>query len=279
MGAPFAAAVGAAVGATALQVTETRTLGKVDERSALNCIVRLHANVDEKGVNRLQDCVMVLPGVLSASECTELCEEADALIASGYTRDLFGEELCDRNSHQSLRRVSVEDMSNRHGEISRMLLEGRVLPVLEREFPEVLSALRLEGFRDSEFEWASDEPTVNRYTRGGTFDQHEDAYSLSCIVLLSDDFEGGGTRFWPEAAENGLLSASVGEGKTGSTVLINEGSSVLVQPSVGTALLFNGDITHAGSAVHSGVRHLYVGSFDVVASQNYSRDQRPHTPP
>lgn len=240
-------------------------VGAATAGSALNSIVPLRASVDEKGVPRLQDCVMVLPGVLSMGECTQLCEEADTLIAGGYTRDLFGEENAGR---QSLRRVSVEDMSNRNREISRMLLEERVLPVLEREFPEVLLALGLDGFRGGDFEWASDEPTVNRYTRGGRFEQHEDAYSLSCIVLLSHDFEGGGTRFWPKAAGASENEKNELLWKSGTTTLTDEGSSVLVQPSVGTALLFNGDITHAGSAVKSGVRHLYVGSFDVVARQH-----------
>jgi hypothetical protein len=283
--APLAAAAAAA--AAALSVVET--LGE-DERGTGNAIVPLRSGVDEKGAARLQDCVLVLPEMLSARECAQLREEADALVAGGgYTRDLFGEDgIC-----PSLRRVSVDDMSAGAGQISRALLEGRVLPSLEREFPEVLAALGLEGFRGGTLEWASDEPTVNRYTRGGSFEPHEDAYSLSCIVLLSDDFVGGGTRFWPGAArsavvhddddgnygniniggsppspskdsgESTMTTATTPTTTTSTRMLKNEGSSVLVQPRVGTALLFNGDITHAGNAVTSGVRHLFVGSFDV----------------
>ena len=80
-------------------------------------------------------------------------------------------------------------------------------------------------------------------------DAHEDGYSITCIVLLTDNFEGGGTSFWP---------ADDHPDRSRGTV---------VEPLVGTALLFNGETTHSGNPVSSGTRHLYVASFDLVSSK------------
>lgn len=37
----------------------------------------------------------------------------------------------------------------------------------------------------------------------------------------------------------------------------------LVQPPQGSALIFNGNITHAGRATTRGTRHVFVSSFDL----------------
>ena len=64
---------------------------------------------------------------------------------------------------------------------------------------------------------------------------------------------GGGTAFWPEGP-NGEREQ---EG----------GCEVVVGPPRGTAIVFNGNIRHAGKEVESGVRHLYVCSFDLIPVQ------------
>ena len=190
---------------------------------------------------------------MSLEECEYLAQQSDRIIKQGkYDRDAYGGDVEDLNG---LRRISLRDMDDAAKQISENLILERVLPTLEREQPNVLQSLHLNAFRrmDSTLEWASDEPTVNRYVCGGEFESHEDGYALTCIVLLSDQFEGGGTTFFP-----------TGTTGTPQQVLIEEG--VLIQPSVGSALLFNGDITHAGNQVKSGTRHVYVASFNVVTS-------------
>jgi hypothetical protein len=145
-------------------------------------------------------------------------------------------------------------------------------------------------------EFATDEPTVNRYGPGGRFDKHEDGYDLTVVILLSDAaaFEGGGTAFYPQsvdaeeaaeavetaettdaradaaadnadsgAATQGEQGGKGGLGGLGGTGGIGGIGRVVVQPTRGTALLFNGTLTHAGASVIAGTRHVYVASFDL----------------
>ena len=65
--------------------------------------------------------------------------------------------------------------------------------------------------------------------------------SLTCLLNLSaadDDYGGGGTAFWGESGE-----------------------PLVIRPTVGTALIFGGKVTHSGVAVASGQRVVLVASF------------------
>jgi hypothetical protein len=115
-----------------------------------------------------------------------------------YQRDRYS---TDEDDH-TLRRVSLCDMTADARAISDHIITARVLPLLELHHPQLCQELHLQGWRDGELEWATDEPAVNRYTRGGVFEPHQDGFSLTCLVLLSSaegDFEGGGTAFFPTA--------------------------------------------------------------------------------
>ena len=106
-------------------------------------------------------------------------------------------------------------------------------------------------------DWASDEPSINRYVIGGRFDPHRDGYAVTVIVLLSTDgaFHGGGTVFFDSAqAAEAFMDGTCSDDT-------NANSSVLVKPPQGTAVLFSGDIYHAGRPVTNGTRHLFVASF------------------
>ena len=63
------------------------------------------------------------------------------------------------------------------------------------------------------------------------------------------DFAGGGTGFWSRADED------QGEG------IPDFPPTTVIRPPLGTALLFGGDLTHAGMPVESGVRSVFVCSF------------------
>ena len=96
------------------------------------------------------------------------------------------------------------------------------------------------------------EPAVNLYTAGGSFEAHEDGYSLTINCLLdAEGFEGGGTEFWSEGDTEGSSE--------------NERRPVVrVEPSeAGVGVLFNGRLRHQGRRVESGLRALYVASFDL----------------
>ena len=88
------------------------------------------------------------------------------------------------------------------------------------------------------------EPAMNVYWAGGAFKRHEDKQSLTLLVPLSDGYEGGGTGFWTRE-------------QTGAS---REPAFVL-RPSPGTALVWGGQVKHAGIPVISGERWVFVASF------------------
>ncbi|KOO36090.1 hypothetical protein Ctob_010989 [Chrysochromulina tobinii] len=103
------------------------------------------------------------------------------------------------------------------------------------------------------FTFSGHEPAINVYTAGGEFEPHEDKHMLTVLVSLSplDAFEGGGTAFWSERAER--VGGLGGE------------PSLMLRPEPGTAILWTGQITHAGLPVISGRRHVFVCSFNLRA--------------
>jgi len=144
-------------------------------------------------------------------------------------------------------------MSAAAQELSHQIIKERILPTMQCQTPHLLRDLEGWDSIDADFEWASDEPSVNRYTAGGQFEPHRDGYPLTIVLLLSkdSDFVGGGTKFFE--FEQNLAKGSQPD----------RGRSVLLQPSQGTALCFDGDITHAGSPVIFGTRHVFVASFGI----------------
>jgi len=105
------------------------------------------------------------------------------------------------------------------------------------------------------------EPAINLYSAGGDFAPHKDLQALTVLIPLlgADSFEGGGTAFWPRrSCEDGTS----GLGTLSHDVLSNVPAAVLAPPA-GTALLFSGEATHAGRAVTSGRRCVFVASFSL----------------
>ena len=66
-------------------------------------------------------------------------------------------------------------------------------------------------------------------------------------------FKGGGTAFWPAQSQQGREDKKEAD----------EICEVLLQPQQGMGVLFNGQLSHAGKRVTSGLRHVYVASFDL----------------
>ena len=157
-----------------------------------------------------------------------------------------------------LSRCPVLDLGWRAQALCRHVLCRRLLPFLDLELPEaakLLSATSMSigtsarPLAEHAFVFATGEPTVNRCTKGGLFSPHVDnGHALTMLCTLDEPaaFTGGGTNFWPEGVALGSLPAPVIEGLT---------------PPRGTAILFHGDVMHAGHELHSGVRHLLVATF------------------
>ena len=220
----------------------------------------------------LSNRILLMADMLSPEECLLLRNDADNLLDCRYDRDLMDDVDEDGNDdadadddeesaaqERSLRRVSLCDMSQASQNLSHELIFERILPALRHKNPSLLENLGLFNFDalTNEMDWASDEPSINRYEIGGRFDPHRDGYALTVIVLLSTDgaFDGGGTIFFDssQAAEASM------DGNYGDDT--NTKSSVVVKPPQGTAVLFSGDIYHAGRPVTNGTRHLFVASF------------------
>ena len=106
-----------------------------------------------------------------------------------------------------------------------------------------------------EFEWSEGEPAINVYTERGRFGAHKDHLALTVLIPLTspaDDFSGGGTGFWSmESIGSGLDEGQEPEGPP----------VAVLAPPLGTALVFGGDVTHAGMPVETGLRSVMVASF------------------
>lgn len=187
--------------------------------------------------------VLIIPDLLTREECHELIDSADRRAMGGRRSPLQD------GVQKGLARLPICELDLGAQMLSTSIISERMLAFLEQHLPQVAEQLfgRNLELKKMRCSFALGEPAVNRYMEGGAFHPHTDKQSVTINVLLSDlgAFSGGGTMFWPQDA-----AAS------------NEaGDAVLVQPPQGTAVIFNGTVTHAGRAVMSGIRHLYVGSF------------------
>ena len=152
---------------------------------------------NNKAATLTNACVLV-SHQLTRTECQFLSTEIDQILDhTQYLRDCYSVDH--PSDLQGLRRVSIQDMSAASRQLSHDLIFNRILPVLQAQQPQLLEELGLHHRPNKTFtlEFASDEPAINRYMPGGEFDPHEDGYALTVVVLLSDEFEGGGTMFWP----------------------------------------------------------------------------------
>lgn len=107
-------------------------------------------------------------------------------------------------------------------------LNARLAPLLQRIFGVTPRAIR-----------ANDMFVVRYDSEERPFlEKHTDDADISFNILLSDDFEGGGTRFWNRLQQQPFA---------------------LVQPQKGQVISHSALIHHEGMPVTKGVRHILVG--------------------
>jgi hypothetical protein len=106
--------------------------------------------------------------------------------------------------------------------------------------------------RNRKLNFTPNEPAISVYTAGGYFRPHIDGEKLTVLVPLSSGhaFSGGGTAFWSIAAAREIE-------RTGADLP----PTLVVKPPAGTAMLWAGDVVHAGQSVSSGERIVLVASF------------------
>jgi hypothetical protein len=131
-----------------------------------------------------------------------------------------------------------------------------------------------QRLNEQEFKYSESEPTINRYTKGGLFVPHRDELALTLNILLSNDFEGGGTQFWNETLPKTQVKNNTVNTVTTDIDEQNEQKqkeskhpNFCILPKPGVGCIFNGTIKHAGRAVTKGTRHLLVCSLSVIDKQ------------
>jgi len=110
-------------------------------------------------------------------------------------------------------------------------------------------------FHNRKLDFTPNEPAISVYTAGGYFRPHIDGERLTVLLPLcsGDAFGGGGTAFWS-------VSDATQIERTGADLP----PTLVVTPPAGTAMLWAGDVVHAGRPVSSGERVVLVASFSPV---------------
>jgi hypothetical protein len=238
--------------------------------------------------------VTTIPDFATQDECRSLIDSASLLLSSGQAETLktsiafinLNNGLAVGGALPPRLRLPIATPLN-----SALLL--RLLALLEEDELSGL-AMALFGQRanlDSMSRTFSDgEPAVNIYGPGGEFAPHTDKEALSLLIPLSPSaaFRGGGTAFWSDShfawgggsgidggqqKQHGHQASAV-EGQQNNQQHMQHASQMsdrstwrphchVVAAAPGTAVVFRGNITHAGLPVSWGTRHLFVMSFSL----------------
>lgn len=198
--------------------------------------------------------------------------------------------LAASESNKNCTRYSVEALLNTKAKAMSAIFLDRLLSFLEGQDDgdrdEQMSdlALQIFGFKSNlrklKVEWYAEpdecgqlipEPKVNIYQEGGFFLRHGDGMHLTLLVVLSDDYEGGGTAFFKEPTlENEEVSlddeqnSDLGEGAKFAGIIEPD---CIAKPPAGTAMIWGATLDHMALPVTKGTRAVYVGSFDLRTAE------------
>ena len=232
--------------------------------------------------------LMINPPMASA------CDTAAAAVAAGHSvlflTDLVVPEECSAllagvEAHmdptQAITRLPIVGLHNStQATCDQILL--RALEIIDAELPGMSTQLFGEPvaalvrgeqcIQSTELEFNQNEPAINIYNAGGCFNPHKDLHALTVLVPLVDPdvFEGGGTAFWRVPPSDGAyfgMENKWADGKKSTKLVDWLPDAKTVDPELvlrhraGTALLFGGDVTHAGQPVTAGQRAVFVTSF------------------
>eukprot|EP00966_Prymnesium_polylepis_P163152 3770820-Prymnesium_polylepis.1 len=144
----------------------------------------------------------------------------------------------------------------------------RLLLLVETQLPELARSLfgQATGLHELHASYSAGEPAVNIYTAGGEFAPHTDNENLTVLIPLdlAGAFEGGGTAFWADSHHRPWSKGeSVPNAADRSSWLP---PAHVLKLRLGSALIFGGNVTHAGLPITSGIRHIYVASFSLKPS-------------
>ena len=203
--------------------------------------------------------VIVIPDFCAASERATLLSSAfSEAAASGESLVSSDRGPSAAQSNAGRLRLHIPERLEANCQSLSDVLIRRALAFVQEELPlageQMLDcrAADLHELLDAApgLEYSPGEPAVNVYTASGEFKPHEDKMGLTILITLSDsdEFTGGGTAFWRPADFN---DARRGRAEP----------ALVLKPPAGSALLFGGEVTHAGRRVESGTRCMFVASF------------------
>eukprot|EP00930_Biecheleria_cincta_P032044 TRINITY_DN22233_c0_g1_i1.p1 TRINITY_DN22233_c0_g1~~TRINITY_DN22233_c0_g1_i1.p1 ORF type:complete len:318 (-),score=51.70 TRINITY_DN22233_c0_g1_i1:223-1176(-) len=223
----------------------------------------------------MHNSIILIPNLISPSECQQLMDAVERRIEKGsqqgrvYHADdlpqrfwkslqrlLGAVDVQECAEVEPLERLPVQYLGPEIKQLSKTILEDRLLAFLEAELPEVAEKLfgRQANLAELTPSFSNNEPAVNRYVKGGEFTPHKDGYALTVNVLLSEPgaFTGGGTSLWQQSSfpPLGRLDRYLGR-------------EFVLHPHQGMGVVFNGKLSHAGRVTESGLRHVYVASFSL----------------
>ena len=97
---------------------------------------------------------------------------------------------------------------------------------------------------------------MNIFTKGESFERHQDKQSLTILVALPEpeSFQGGGTAFFLPSDESHDADR-----------LAYVKPSFILTPPQGSVIIFGGAVNHAGCPVLSGERGVFVASMSLAA--------------
>lgn len=208
------------------------------------------------------DAIIVLPNIISEAECADLLnagvQAADAQRGSLWRRTLANllEATSNNKKSRGRTRVPIKGIAN-----SRPFDDAfaKVLRIVDEELPSVVDLFQTDSVgalhASDDLEFSAREPAFNLYREGGDFNAHVDRQTLTVLLYLTppDSCEGGGTGFWSHDTAFGATANPSTDAYKPPTVVLD--------PPVGTALLYGGRLMHAGMPVTSGMRAIFLGSF------------------
>eukprot|EP00563_Minutocellus_polymorphus_P002406 CAMPEP_0181034940 /NCGR_PEP_ID=MMETSP1070-20121207/8066_1 /TAXON_ID=265543 /ORGANISM="Minutocellus polymorphus, Strain NH13" /LENGTH=292 /DNA_ID=CAMNT_0023112483 /DNA_START=117 /DNA_END=995 /DNA_ORIENTATION=+ len=265
----------------AKRASNTASVGLAVSQSLSYVTISHFASMEER--RALMDSAADVKGGSSSS--SEEASSADA--ASDSNHILFAS-----GANNNCDRYSVETLLNRGAKAASCAILNRLLGYLDgsggdpvTDDPEFLSqgggermsdlakevfgVASSSGLKDMEVLWYDEpdeagklhpEPKVNVYSEGGYFTQHGDGMDLTILVVLADEFEGGGTAFYRDLD---LSHDDIEEVANMSNVSHSLEPESVARPRAGTAMIWGGTLQHMALPVTKGTRAVFVGSFDL----------------
>ena len=230
----------------------------------------------------LHNTVLLVP-LLTGAECESLLDAADERHRTGADpiflrlfegllpwwnsgaapRFRFGAIHDPKNDYpEAFHRMRICEMRADARDLCSELIRNRAIGFLKQRLPMVTERLFGPAIERTSLRiaFSNFEPAIIRYGPCGEFERHRDESTLTVVVPLSEApafAGGGGTVFFPEVTAPSATTAPAGKSP-------DAGCVVVINPPAGFAVFFNGSIVHASCPVGSGLRHLFVASFDLV---------------